>query len=885
VTRDRLAQLAHGLGGFVALLLLVVGIPAALALGVGWPLPHAVPTLSGLHRLFGGRYHPTSSFYLRVVALVAWIAWLEVATCAAAEVRAAISGRRPWRVRFAGPIQPLIASLVAVVVLALPPSGEAPAHTPSLAVALTASAPARRSLLVADKLDGPTTRPVTESHSRPRHHPEHPESIKVTVGPRDTLWDLAEQYLGNPLDWRQIFDLNVGKPQPTGGELTDPSVIRVGWVLELPPRAATRVFPEHHGDRPPKRAHAGTAPTSRPVPAHRVPAPPHSTNGNGKQPRRPVHWRPHPSEPTHHGPSRPAPTAEPSSGPLVELPTGAVVSTSFLAGVAAAVALGRLRRRRLYRPRPPTAGWSGRGWEPPPPLKAMLAAGRARQTDEVEADEASEEGREPEPVDRDLYVPLGRVMIGRQGDQPLLVEIASGGLGIDGPGAESVGRAVVTDIVTRHLPGQLECVVESDLWHDLVGEADPFPGLRRVSTVDEFLREAEVELIRRVRVLEDEDLDHLDAYWTAHPEDPMPILLLVCPRPGTGLEGRIAGVLGLGGRIGIGALVLGSGSGLKTSIVVGDDGRVRQTSAPEFESAQLVHLAVDETEAALQAVAAIRRTDDEAVNTEPDIVETGEDRRTLDVPKSSTDAPVRVELLGSFRILVGGDEVRSGMRMKARELLAWFCCHPEGGTTEAVVEALWPGVDPNKVSQRFWNSVTNLRGRLREVTGLPELRLLDRYGTRYRLVEGELSVDLWKVENVIGRVANVPCDAARDPRLDREVAMYTGALLEDCDWLWAEALREDLRSRILDILVRLAEDHEQSGRLAEALGLLEQAIVIDPYAEELYRKAIVLRQRSGHRDGARRTLAELTTRLDELGLDPQEETVQLARGLRSSSVG
>lgn len=55
-----------------------------------------------------------------------------------------------------------------------------------------------------------------------------------TVRAGDSLTGIARDQLGDPARWREIFDLNVGRPQPDGGRLTDPSVIEVGWVLRLP---------------------------------------------------------------------------------------------------------------------------------------------------------------------------------------------------------------------------------------------------------------------------------------------------------------------------------------------------------------------------------------------------------------------------------------------------------------------------------------------------------------------------------------------------------------------------------------------------------------------------------------------------------------------------
>jgi hypothetical protein len=51
---------------------------------------------------------------------------------------------------------------------------------------------------------------------------------------RDTLWRIAECHLGNPLRWREIYELNRGLPQADGRTLTDPDVITPGWTLRLP---------------------------------------------------------------------------------------------------------------------------------------------------------------------------------------------------------------------------------------------------------------------------------------------------------------------------------------------------------------------------------------------------------------------------------------------------------------------------------------------------------------------------------------------------------------------------------------------------------------------------------------------------------------------------
>ena len=50
----------------------------------------------------------------------------------------------------------------------------------------------------------------------------------------DSLWKLARIHLGSGLRWSEIFDLNDGVVQADGRALTNPNLILISWVLELP---------------------------------------------------------------------------------------------------------------------------------------------------------------------------------------------------------------------------------------------------------------------------------------------------------------------------------------------------------------------------------------------------------------------------------------------------------------------------------------------------------------------------------------------------------------------------------------------------------------------------------------------------------------------------
>ena len=67
------AQLAEGLGALFVIVIGLVGIPLALALVVGWPLPHHLPTTTQLHSAAGSQI--PDDFWPKALASIAWIAW------------------------------------------------------------------------------------------------------------------------------------------------------------------------------------------------------------------------------------------------------------------------------------------------------------------------------------------------------------------------------------------------------------------------------------------------------------------------------------------------------------------------------------------------------------------------------------------------------------------------------------------------------------------------------------------------------------------------------------------------------------------------------------------------------------------------------------------
>jgi len=106
VNRAQLSRSARGLGALLGLLALVAGPPIVLAVVVGWPLPHGLPSLAAIRDALAQGWSPGYPGVIKVLAVACWLAWAEVATCAVVEAVTSLQGRSAPRVPMAGPLQP-----------------------------------------------------------------------------------------------------------------------------------------------------------------------------------------------------------------------------------------------------------------------------------------------------------------------------------------------------------------------------------------------------------------------------------------------------------------------------------------------------------------------------------------------------------------------------------------------------------------------------------------------------------------------------------------------------------------------------------------------------------------------------------------------------------
>ncbi|MFC7883900.1 BTAD domain-containing putative transcriptional regulator [Streptomyces sp. NPDC057376] len=232
---------------FVVLLVLVVGVPLALATQIGWPLPDGVPSLDWLQREI------TVHTFLNILTVVVWFAWAQFTACVLVEVKAALSGVGvPGRVPGSGPSQLLARQLVAALLLVgataasltpglsqlgqsiegnQKPSVAAAQQTPGIfaqqqeQAAGTASALAEQAGQAAASADG-----ASAAHGDTKYYRIQPPEGRH----HDSLWEIADRHLGDGRRYKEIFELNKDRVQPDGSKLSEASLIRPGWIMEMP---------------------------------------------------------------------------------------------------------------------------------------------------------------------------------------------------------------------------------------------------------------------------------------------------------------------------------------------------------------------------------------------------------------------------------------------------------------------------------------------------------------------------------------------------------------------------------------------------------------------------------------------------------------------------
>jgi nucleoid-associated protein YgaU/DNA-binding SARP family transcriptional activator len=222
------ARLLKAVGALVVLLAVVVGVPVLMA--VLHLVPDSLPSPDEVGAVLTSR--DNGQLTGLVLAAGVWVCWALFTAATVAEI-VAFARARPVAVLpgleiFQRPAAALVTA-VAVGFTVAPLAAGTPVSTataPPLPVAATSTAlPA--SVQYASVL---VTAQTPVAYSMPDEHAPPAATTTYQVQRRDTLWALAERYLGDPLRYPEIARLN---PTAVGSD----NEIFPGTVLVLPPDA------------------------------------------------------------------------------------------------------------------------------------------------------------------------------------------------------------------------------------------------------------------------------------------------------------------------------------------------------------------------------------------------------------------------------------------------------------------------------------------------------------------------------------------------------------------------------------------------------------------------------------------------------------------------
>ena len=129
MTGRRSARLLRGITSLAATLFLLVGVPVLLATLVGWPLPTSLPSVDSLES--AARPGVSDQVVVNTLAVIAWLAWAQLALALAVEVLAVARGRQAIRLPVVPGFQITAARLVAGVLMIASSASAPPEPQPS----------------------------------------------------------------------------------------------------------------------------------------------------------------------------------------------------------------------------------------------------------------------------------------------------------------------------------------------------------------------------------------------------------------------------------------------------------------------------------------------------------------------------------------------------------------------------------------------------------------------------------------------------------------------------------------------------------------------------------------------------------------------------------
>jgi DNA-binding SARP family transcriptional activator len=232
----------------------------------------------------------------------------------------------------------------------------------------------------------------------------------------------------------------------------------------------------------------------------------------------------------------------------------------------------------------------------------------------------------------------------------------------------------------------------------------------------------------------------------------------------------------------------------------------------------------------------------------------------------SPRSPLRLELLGGFRLFVDGHPALRPPSVRQQQLITFLVLHGRNAPIlrQRIAGSLWP--ESNDAQ-----ALTNLRRELHHLReGWPSLEALVDAGPRTLAWRGEIRtvVDLVAFEAATDRGLTGDRSA-----LQEAARLYKGDLLPDCTGEWIDGDRERLRQRAEKVLTRLVSLLEQDLAFGDAIEHAQQLLRIDQLNEQAWCALMRCYARRGERGTALHVYQQCAALLKkELGIQPSAAT-------------
>jgi DNA-binding SARP family transcriptional activator len=922
---------------FVALLVLVVGVPGALAVTIGWPLPKGAPSLDWLQQQI------TVWTFIHILTVIVWLAWAQFTACVLVEVKAALSGVGvPGRVPGAGPSQILARQLVAALLLV---GATAASFTPGLSnlghgldgnqKPTVAAAQATPGIFVQQQEQAAHTAAALAeqaSHAQAEvghQAAQHGETKYYRIQPpegrhHDSLWEIAQRHLGDGRRYKEIYELNKDRVQPDGSRLSEASLIRPGWIMEMPgdarggelvemPDANAHVSPEvqhqihdyaKSGEHAQEQAGGGgqqvSAPQQRPAAQHgheQQVASPESGSDSG------------------------------SSSHSFGLPEALLTAPLLAAGLLGA--LGRRRRQALWQSALGSVG-GRRGMEPPTPTgdaadaqDALLVgadpeavrlldrslrglagqlAGESRPLPTVYAawltngdlhlQLAQPAGKPPAPwqlgqdrtfwmlarsdaeryPDVDTAAPYpGLVSLGTMDESRLLLnlEAVPGIVSLSGREADraAVFASVAAELATNGWSDRMTITLVG-FGEDLTPLAPN--RLRHLDGIDALLETMEAETRQRRGALGAAGQDSVLTGRTGPAQHTRwaPHLVLLAAEPSAEDAVRLAELAADASRLGIGYLVgteSGDLPGAAWEMEVTGAGKLLAPLLGLELDAQLLPLAQQRAVVELFVEADPERDPQGPTPTPPFLVDISEQGRPA----------VYARLVGPYEII--GLQTPDGERSALlHEALALLLLHREGVHPRVLASALWPRGVTEDVRDALLERLRVWLGT--DPDGSPRLTA-DAAGRLVlaKSVVSDLDV-LRSLYHEATQGKGVDSRAVRGRLLTDALVLVRGPLLADRPegryrWLTHEIVDAQLPLLVADIGLALSAFHLEKDRAEKAIEALGAALNSAPGDERLWNELLRATHATGDTDRLTALAADLVDRSGARGLPPRTEAL------------